>query len=235
MYTILVLDEEQKHLFAIREYLRSKGFNTFISRSPLDALILLEKLKPDLLILDIIMPDMDGSTFINKLKASSHLSQIPFIFLTAKGMTQDRIKGYKLGCSGYISKPFDPDELVAMIDNIFYKEEERQKEIIKAIKQIKRIRFYLEQQYYLADLNSSDLVLTPQENRILNYLIKGLRNKEIASQLHTSVRNIEKYVTKLLNKTNTTNRTSLVRFIYLNNFNQLTENSKANDGDRTRE
>lgn len=235
MYTILILDDEKKHLIAIRDYLRYKGFNAIISNSSLNALPLIAKLKPDLLVLDILMPYLDGYKFITKLKTSTYLSQIPFIFLSAKGLTQDRIKGYKIGCSGYISKPFDPDELAAMIINILEKEKKRQKDIVKAIKQIKRIKFYLEQQYYLGDFNSFNLILTPQENKILNYVIKGLKNKEIAYKLNTSVRNIEKYVTRLLNKTNTTNRIDLVRFVYLNNFSELTENSKANDGDRTRE
>ena len=191
MYTILILDDEKKHLIAMRDYLRYKGFNAIISNSSLNALPLIAKLKPDLLVLDILMPYLDGYKFITKLKTSTYLSQIPFIFLSAKGLTQDRIKGYKIGCSGYISKPFDPDELAAMIINILEKEKKRQKDIVKAIKQIKRIKFYLEQQYYLGDFNSFNLILTPQENKILNYVIKGLKNKEIAYKLNTSVRNIE--------------------------------------------
>jgi len=235
MYTILILDDEQKHLFAIRDYLRYKGFNVFVSNSPLKALSIIEKTHPDLLVLDIMMPSMNGYRFIKKLKASNYVSHMPFIFLTSKGMTQDRIKGYKIGCSGYISKPFDPDELVVMITNILNKENHREKQIIKTIKQIKHVKCYLEQQYYLFNFNLLNVELTQQENKILNYIIKGLKNKEIAFKLDTTVRNIEKYVTRLLNKTNTINRTDLVRFVYLTNFAGLTENSKANDGDRTRE
>lgn len=218
MYTILILDDEQKHLFAIRDYLRLNGFNALISHSPLHALVLLDKLHPDLLILDIMMPYMSGYSFVSKLKSHTYLSKIPFIFLTAKGMTQDRIKGYNLGCSGYISKPFEPEELVAVIINIINKERQREKEIVQMIKKIKRIRFYLEHEYALFNFASPKIALTPQENTVLNYVFRGFKNKEIAFTLKTSVRNIEKYVTKLLHKTNTKSRTDLIRFIYLNNF-----------------
>jgi DNA-binding NarL/FixJ family response regulator len=235
MHTILILDDEEKHLLAISEYLRSTGFNTLISTCPVNAFLLIKESQPDLLILDIMIPNMDGYAFIKKLNSYSYFPNVPFLFLTAKGMTQDRIEGYKLGCSGYISKPFDPDELIAMINNILGRNKQREEEIIKSIKQIKQLKYYLQHQYYLSDLNSLNLNLTSQEYRILNCLLKGLKNKEIADKLHTSIRNVEKYVTRLLNKTKTSNRTDLVRFIYLQNFNELTENPKANDGDRTRE
>lgn len=235
MHTILILDDEQKHLFATKQYLKQHGFKVFVSNSPLHAIELLQKLTPDLLILDIMMPYMSGYTFIKKLKTFKQLSTIPFVFLTAKGMTQDRIKAYNLGCSGYISKPFDPDELIALISNILDKEYQREKEVKDTIKHLKGIREYLQQQYYVFNFNSLNFILTPQENKVLSYVIKGLKNKEIANKLQTSVRNIEKYITRLLNKTQTQNRTDLVRFIYSNNFSELTENSKANDGDRTRE
>jgi DNA-binding NarL/FixJ family response regulator len=219
MYTILILDDELKHLCATRDYLILTGFNVLTTNTPFNALSLLEKVVPDILILDIMMPKIDGYSFLKKLKSSSHFSRIPFIFLTAKGMTQDRIKGYKLGCSGYLCKPFDPEELVALIKNILTKEKEREKEIVRTIQQIYVIRSYLENQYrFLKMLN---LNLTQKEAKVLNYVLKGFKNKEIAVLLETSVRNIEKYVSKLLNKTNTQNRTSLVRFIYLTKFNSL--------------
>ncbi len=235
MHTILIVDDERKHLFAIRDYLSLQGFNAMSSSCPLNALLLIEKVHPDLLILDIMMPKMSGYLFIKKLRSYKYLPKIPFIFLTAKGMTQDRIEGYNLGCSGYISKPFDPNELVALINNILDIEKQREQEIIKAIKQVKQIKYHLEKQYYLFDLLSLNLILTAQEKKILNLLLIGLQNKEIAHTLQTSIRNVERYVTRLLNKTKTKNRTDLVRFIYLQNFHELTENSKANDGDRTRE
>jgi DNA-binding response OmpR family regulator len=157
MYTILILDDEQKHLFATKQCLKQNGFKVFISNSPLHALDLLKKLNPDLLILDVIMPSMSGYRFITKLKSFKQLSKIPFVFLTAKGMTQDRIKAYSIGCSGYISKPFDPDELIAVITNILDKEVQRENEIRNTIKYLKRIREYLQQQYYVFNFNSSRL------------------------------------------------------------------------------
>lgn len=219
MYTVLLLDDEQKHLCATRDYLRLNGFNVLISNTVFNACSLLEKIVPDIIILDIMLYHNNGYLFIQKLKSDAYFSKIPFIFLTAKGMTQDRIKGYEVGCSGYLCKPFDPDELVAIINNILLKEKQREEEIIRTIKQVRIIRSYLENQYEFFKMK--DLNLTQKEERVLNYVLKGFKNKEIAVLLETSVRNVEKYITKLLNKTNTYNRTSLVRFIYLTNFNSF--------------
>ena len=64
------------------------------------------------------MSDMSGYDLVRSLRNDPTISHIPFIFLTAKGMTEDRITGYKMGCKAYLGKPFDPEELVAIIDNI---------------------------------------------------------------------------------------------------------------------
>lgn len=219
MHTILIVDDENTHLCATRDYLTLSGFNVLISNSALNALLLIEKIVPDLLVLDIMMPEINGYVLIKKLQNRVYFSRIPFIFLTAKGMTQDRIKGYNLGCSGYVCKPFDPQELVAIINNVLIKDRQREDEILKTIREIKIIRSYLENQYCI--LHKLNLNLTDKEARVLHYLLRGFKNKEIAMALHTSIRNIEKYVTKLLNKTNTHNRTSLVRFVYLTKFNNV--------------
>ena len=121
MYNILIIDDEEKHVSATIKYLTASGFNTFGASSAETAFSLVRKIQPDLIIIDILMPDIDGYQFITKLKTISHFNQIPFLFLTAKGMTQDRIKGYLFGCSGYIPKPFDPEELVAIMNNILLK------------------------------------------------------------------------------------------------------------------
>lgn len=230
MYKILIVDDEKTLLYATQDYFRLQGFNTFITSSSKNGLKLVPIIKPDLIILDIMMPNLDGYSFIEKLKSQNQSSSIPFIFVTAKGMTQDRIKGYHLGCSAYLSKPFDPEELLVIVKNILNSKNQLLKEIKEITSNLKEVRIYLNTKYIWYKRMDSVIHLTPREKVVMNYILKGLRNKEIACNVKTSVRNIERYVTRLLRKTNTNSRTDLVRYIYVNS-----SNFKANDGNRTRE
>ena len=189
---------------AIQEYLIDQGFNVDIALNGLEAFQLANKYKFDLIISDIIMPIIDGYELLEKLRKIDKLAKIPVIFLTAKGMTKDRIKGYNMGCYGYLSKPFDPEELVSLIKNLIYRDSLNSQNLKKQ--------------------NSDEiplfqlLYLTPREKSILNLVIDGLTNKEIAVILDTSIRNVEKYVSRLLQKTNTRNRTLLVKYSIKNNL-----------------
>jgi DNA-binding NarL/FixJ family response regulator len=230
MYKILIVDDEKTLLYATQYYLNLQGFNTFIASSSKNGLKLIPIIKPDLIILDVIMPQLDGYAFIEKLRVQNESLSIPFVFVTAKGMTQDRIKGYQLGCSAYLSKPFDPEELIVIVKNILRRKNQLVKEIKEVTSNITDVNLYLNKQYMIYQKNAAYMHLTPREKVVINYILKGLQNKEIAQIVKTSVRNVERYVTRLLRKTNTNNRTSLVRHIYINY-----STFKANDGNRTRE
>lgn len=229
-YKILIVDDEEKHVSATMKYLTANGFKTFGANSAETAFSLLQKIQPDLIILDILMPNIDGYQFITKLKTISQLNQVPFLFLTAKGMTQDRIKGYLFGCSGYIPKPFDPDELVAIIRNILIRKSQKVLTLELILIEVKILNRKLNDNSIVSDNLILSLDLTPREIIILNYLFKGLKNKEIADCLNTGIRNVEKYVTKLFGKTQTRNRVELLNYCYSNK-----KILKANDGIRTRE
>ncbi len=230
MSKILIIDDEEKHLQATKEYLEYQGFQVLVERSAEKVLNSINILKPDLILLDILMNNMDGYQFIEKLHLKKNWIEIPFIFVTAKGMTQDRIRGYKIGCSGYIPKPFDPDELVAIIENILYRRELYLQEIKKTRKEIRSLNIYIENQYNLRQVESLKLELTEREVSVLKSVMQGFKNREIANNLNTSVRNIEKYIGRLLSKTNCRNRAELIKLFYSNQI-----FLRANDGDRTRE
>ena len=230
MSRILIIDDEEKHLQATKEYLEYQGFQVLIERSAEKVLNSMNILKPDLILLDILMNNMDGYQFIEKLHLKKNWIEIPFIFVTAKGMTQDRIKGYKIGCSGYIPKPFDPDELVAIIENILNRRQLYLQEIERTRKEIRSVNIYIENHYNLRQVESLKLELTEREVSVLKSVMQGFKNREIATNLNTSIRNIEKYIGRLLSKTNCRNRTELIKLFYSNQI-----FLRANDGDRTRE
>ena len=200
----------------------AKQFNIITCNSGKEALKKVKKEKIDLLIVDILMCGMDGYEFVNHLKNDSQLGHIPFIFLTAKGMTEDRIKGYKMGCRAYLAKPFDPEELIAIIDNILL-----DRKNIKNIISIKNEIQDLRNQIYDSDRINRNIKLTKREITILLAVSRGMTNKDIASRLDISVRNVENYVTRLLNKTSLSNRVELSNYKYTS--------KRASNGNRTRE
>jgi len=115
---IMVIDDEERLLLAIKRYLVTQGFKVVVCESGKTALRKLDNEKIDLIVIDVLMSDLNGYDLVKKLRKLPKVGHIPFIFLTAKGMTEDRIKGYKMGCKAYLGKPFDPEELVAIIDNV---------------------------------------------------------------------------------------------------------------------
>ncbi|RDU34654.1 DNA-binding response regulator [Neobacillus piezotolerans] len=115
MKTIILIDDEQRMLDLLSLYLSPRGFECVKFTSPLLALEYLESGKADLVILDVMMPDMDGWEACREIRRHS---DIPVIMLTARTEKPDIVKGLKLGADDYISKPFDEEELIARIEAV---------------------------------------------------------------------------------------------------------------------
>lgn len=204
MKNLLLVDDDHYLINLLSSYLLTEGFWINSIDNVPEALGLIQKNKPDLIITDIMMKQLDGYDFIKLLKLDALFSDIPIIFLTAKGMTNDRIKGYNLGCHAYLTKPFNPKELLAVIKNIFRNMELLQTKTNTLSKQ--------------SISNQLVGLFTFREKTVLNLVLKGYMNKEIALNLNTSLRNVEKYITRLLNKTKTRNRTELVKLVLSKSF-----------------
>ena len=220
-YKLMLVENDIILSKAIQEYLIDQGFNVYIANNGLEALNLAYQYNFNVIISDIMMPLVNGYELLAKLQKNKELSKIPVIFLTAKGMTKDRIKGYDMGCYGYLSKPFDPNELLSIINNLIARD------VLKEAS-LKNSEISTQQ------LNHK-IHLTPREKSILDLVVDGLTNKEISTILNTSVRNVEKYVSRLLHKTDMKNRTLLVKYSINNNLLNNKINERANDGTRTRE
>jgi DNA-binding response OmpR family regulator len=113
MVNILLVDDETRMLNLLGLYLEPHGFKCIKSESGKDALNLLEEEKIDIVILDVMMPEMDGWTTCKKIR---EFSNVPIIMLTARSETVDVIKGLKFGADDYVTKPFNEDELLARIE-----------------------------------------------------------------------------------------------------------------------
>jgi len=217
---VLLVDDEPGIREAVQAYLEDSGFRVDVASNALDGLDLARQNLPDLVITDIMMPQVDGYQFLKQLREETQFKSIPVVFLTARGMTADRIQGYNAGCDAYLSKPFDPDELVAIVTNLVEKQaalrasgDDGVHNIADMARQIAEIKAMLVQRGTIGQTPSPiDIDFTPREQSVLDLVVDGLMNKEIARRLDTSVRNVEKYVSRLFGKTGTNSRTELVRF-----------------------
>jgi two-component system, OmpR family, alkaline phosphatase synthesis response regulator PhoP len=110
--TIMVVDDNPDIITIIKTILEGKGYNVISASSGQELLNLLKNQKPDLIILDIMMPEMDGLEVLTKLKGVTDTTSIPVILLTAKVQYEDVLGGYKLGADYYITKPFTSTQLI---------------------------------------------------------------------------------------------------------------------------
>lgn len=113
---ILIAEDDIDFGNILSQYVSLSGFEAILARNGKEAWELFHSDKPDICVLDVMMPEMDGFTLAEKLREAE--PGIPFIFLTAKSLREDIIRGLKLGADDYITKPFDPEMLMLRINNI---------------------------------------------------------------------------------------------------------------------
>ena len=118
IFHVLVVDDDDRIRELVKQYLEENNFIVTSAKDALDAKKKLKILKFDILILDIMMPGESGLSLTKEIKKNN---STPIILLTAKGETQDRIKGLELGADDYLGKPFEAKELLLRINNILYK------------------------------------------------------------------------------------------------------------------
>ena len=113
---ILIVDDETSIVFALESLLSANDYETEKAANGKEALDIIENFKPDLILLDIMMPYIDGLEFSSLIRKHNSLSNTKIIFLTAKGELQDKNEGYNKGCDDYIIKPFSYEELLTKIE-----------------------------------------------------------------------------------------------------------------------
>ncbi len=123
--TIMVVDDNPDIVIIVTSILEAKGYVVQSASSGQEALSLLKGQKPDLIILDIMMPQMDGLEVLTRLKADQSTASIPVILLTAKIQENDIIAGYKAGAEYYITKPFTPTQVLEGINLILGRDQGR--------------------------------------------------------------------------------------------------------------
>ncbi len=123
---ITIVDDEEDILELLSINLKKNGYNVQTYTNAADLFKQINKKNPDLIILDIMLPDMDGYDICKKIKNDSSLNNIPIIMLSAKSEETDKIIGLELGADDYVTKPFSPKELVARVKAVLRRNETRQ-------------------------------------------------------------------------------------------------------------
>jgi len=199
---LLVVDDEPNLLVAVAACLRGDGYEVTTARGGREALVRLAETMPDLIVSDIRMPGMDGYTLARHIRSSARTALVPIVFLTAKDETADRIEGFRNGVDAYLTKPFEPDELVAVIKSILSRVERTHAEIARLVGDAN-------QSSEQAVIHDEDL--TEAEERIAAAVARGLSNKEIAAELGISVRTVENHISHILSKKSFSNRVEIAR------------------------
>ncbi len=202
---LLIVDDEPNLLRAVDAVLRDKGFETSTARNGREALLSVAQNIPDLIVSDVRMPGMDGYTLARRLRSSPGYALIPIVFLSAKDEMQDRIEGFRSGVDVYLSKPFEPDELVAVIKNILQRVEQTRAAIVQLVGREPTETVFIR-----------DEALTDAEWRVAESVARGMSNKDIAEELNLSIRTIENHVSRILDKKDFSNRVEIARYVISN-------------------
>jgi len=198
MQSILIVEDDVSSRFYMEQVLILEGFDVRSCSSGESVVGLLRERKPDLILCDIMMPDMDGYTVLNSIKSDPAFAGIPFIFVSAMDELPDVRRGMLEGADDYLPKPFSPGELLATITN-----------------RLKRIEMHrVQKSKNIIPVENQKLLqrLTPREREVLTMVGKGLTTKVIATHLGIRVNTVDVYRSSLLKKLNAENAAALTRW-----------------------
>jgi len=179
MTKILIVDDDPHIRELVKLFLRGEGFDIFEASDGVQALSMLESIKADLVILDIMMPNMDGWQLCRELR--EHDSDLPLLMLTAKGETMQKIKGFELGTDDYMVKPFEPQELVVRVKALL----KRYRIAVSQTVQI--VELMLNRKTFEATVGDTSLTLPLKEFELLfklaSYPGKTLSREQLIEQI----------------------------------------------------
>lgn len=226
MKKILVVDDDATLRMALTRYLEKRGYQTHDVASGIEALLVFEQDPPDLVVSDVMMPEMDGFEFCRRLRSTRSGQLVPFIFLSSKGEVEDRVQGHSIGADDYLIKPFEPRELLAKIESQL----ERSRRIHSEIVLLMQREASNHNQNGHGAPAPQPLPLTPAEEKVFWEVIQGFTNKQIGDHLFVSPRTVQTHLSNILSKLQLENRSQLVRFAFEQGYKLPTETLLRDDG-----
>lgn len=206
MKKILIVDDDITLRTALTRYLENRGYAVQDANCGVDGLEAFEQGAPDLVVSDVLMPEMDGLEFCRRLRATRSGQLVPFIFLSSRREVDDRVQGHKMGADDYLVKPFEPRELVAKIEAQLERSRRIHSEIVRLMQ---RPAASIE-----PPAAPSPLPLTPAEEKVFWEVIQGFTNKQIGDRLFVSPRTVQTHLSNILGKLQLENRSQLIRYAF---------------------
>lgn len=161
--SVLIVEDELRIRFLLRDYLTKDDFNVFEASNGEEGLFIFSTQKIDLVLLDIMMPVMDGFTMLEKLR---EVSTVPVILLTAKGEEEDKLQGYDYGADDYITKPFSPKVLIAKVKALLKRSRE---DLDSSSQEFNGLT--INKLSHEVKVNGKEITLSPKEYELLIYLV----------------------------------------------------------------
>lgn len=184
--TILMVDDEYEIIKLMEIYFNNENFHLLKASNGLEALELLKNHKVDLIILDVMMPSMDGIEACMKIRESSH---IPIIMLSAKSQDMDKISGLSIGADDYVTKPFSPLELIARVKSHLRRANQFKASSQKRENEIRIDHLLINCSSHVVMLDGQEINLTPREFDILLLLANHAGNVLSMNQIYEHVWN----------------------------------------------
>ena len=196
IHRILVLDDEPDVTELLEYKLEQESYKVKVLNDPLSFVSIVREFEPDLMILDIMMPELNGLQLCRIARSDPAMREIPIIFLTAKGEAEDRVKGLETGADDYISKPFNTKELLLRVSNVLNRSQ-RPVEPTGA-RRIEIAGIVIDEEIHQLTVDGENVPLTATEFRLLKLLME--RKGRVQSREHLLV-NVWHYDTDIETRT----------------------------------
>ena len=187
-YKILIVDDDENICELLRIYLEKDGFDTIVANDGEQAVDFAAKYSPDLILLDIMLPKLDGWQVCREIRKTS---ETPIIMLTAKGETFDKILGLELGADDYVSKPFDTKEVIARIKAVLRRSHEKDK--ASQINEVRYDKLRINLTNYELEVNGVKIDTPPKELELVYHLASNPNRVYTRDQLLDEVWGFDYY------------------------------------------
>jgi len=208
---LLAVEDDARLLDAIAVCLEQEGYDVMTARNGSEAFVRIAETIPDLVISDVMMPRGDGFSLVKNLRSNPRTDLIPVVFLTAKDGRSNRLNSIRAGVDAYLTKPFEPEELVATIENILTRVSRTHTRVALVANANSGKPVFADE--YISSNNINPDNLTEAEERIAALVAQSLSNKEIAARLDISTRTVESHVSHILAKKGFSSRVEIARYI----------------------
>lgn len=210
MERILVVDDETDCQTVLAMYLEGQGYQVQCANSAIEALSIFENDPPDLVISDVMMPDMDGFEFCRRLRNTRLGQLMPFIFLSGQGEIESKVEGHSIGADDYLVKPFQSEEILAKVKAQLERSHRIHTEIVRLLQNSTALA--MKPKTLAVAPPPAPLPLTPAEERVFWEVIQGYTNKQISHRLFISPRTVQAHLGSIFSKLHIENRSQLVKF-----------------------